>query len=166
MNSVRVWGFSNETHHLQLLNQLSNPAFQFWASNSLTVFPNSKSECFSVITTAKKGPRLQPIHAAASEDGGRSSSGRNKRNEVVGAKGSGTSARGRRLLKVREEKRRREHDRLHNYPSWAKLVTLFFFLFWRELVTFFKCLSSMCLNYYLSECHLLSNYLYIMMQGP
>lgn len=137
MNSVRVWGFSNETHHLQLLNQLSNPAFQFWASNSLTVFPNSKSECFSVITTAKKGPRLQPIHAAASEDGGRSSSGRNKRNEVVGAKGSGTSARGRRLLKVREEKRRREHDRLHNYPSWAKLVTLFFFLFWRELVTFF-----------------------------
>ncbi|KAL9453188.1 hypothetical protein AB3S75_008896 [Citrus x aurantiifolia] len=118
MNSVRVWGFSNETHHLQLLHQLSNPAFQF----SLTVFPNSKSECFSVITTAKKGPRLQPIHAAASEDGGRSSSGRNERNEVVGAKGSGTSARGRRLLKVREEKRRREHDRLHNYPSWAKVL--------------------------------------------
>lgn len=39
------------------------------------------------------------------------------------AKGSGTSARGRRLLKVREEKRKRESDRIHNYPSWAKSVT-------------------------------------------
>lgn len=38
------------------------------------------------------------------------------------AKGSGTSARGRRLLKVREEKRKREYDRLHNYPSWAKVL--------------------------------------------
>ncbi|GJU71566.1 hypothetical protein Tco_1262971 [Tanacetum coccineum] len=33
--------------------------------------------------------------------------------------GSGTTARGMRLLKVREEKRKREFDRLHNYPSWA-----------------------------------------------
>ncbi|RWW57947.1 hypothetical protein BHE74_00035226 [Ensete ventricosum] len=37
------------------------------------------------------------------------------------AKGSGTSARGRRLLKVREEKRKRESDRIHNYPSWANI---------------------------------------------
>lgn len=36
------------------------------------------------------------------------------------AKGSGTTARGRRLLKVREEKRKREYERLHNYPAWAK----------------------------------------------
>lgn len=35
-------------------------------------------------------------------------------------KGSGTTARGRRLLKVQEEKRKREYERLHNYPSWAK----------------------------------------------
>lgn len=35
-------------------------------------------------------------------------------------KGSGTTARGRRLLKVREDKRKREYDRLHDYPSWAK----------------------------------------------
>ncbi|WCJ38945.1 hypothetical protein M5689_019974 [Euphorbia peplus] len=35
---------------------------------------------------------------------------------------SGTTARGRRLLKLREEKRLREHDRLHNYPSWAKVL--------------------------------------------
>uniref|UniRef100_A0A9I9D1P9 Uncharacterized protein n=1 Tax=Cucumis melo TaxID=3656 RepID=A0A9I9D1P9_CUCME len=37
-------------------------------------------------------------------------------------KSSGTSARSRRLLKLREEKRKREHDRLHNYPAWAKVL--------------------------------------------
>ncbi|RZC75189.1 hypothetical protein C5167_050669 [Papaver somniferum] len=42
--------------------------------------------------------------------------------EEVTAKGSGTTARGRRLLKVREEKRKREYDRIHNYPSWAKVL--------------------------------------------
>lgn len=39
---------------------------------------------------------------------------------AVKTKGSGTTARGRRLLKVREVKRKREYDRLHNYPAWAK----------------------------------------------
>ncbi|KAL6130177.1 hypothetical protein ACLB2K_068558 [Fragaria x ananassa] len=39
-----------------------------------------------------------------------------------GAKGSGTTARGRRLLKIREDKRRREYERLHNYPAWAKVL--------------------------------------------
>ncbi|KAL0388120.1 UNVERIFIED_CONTAM: hypothetical protein Sradi_2693800 [Sesamum radiatum] len=38
------------------------------------------------------------------------------------AKGSGTTARGRRLLKVREEKRKREYEQLHNYPAWAKVL--------------------------------------------
>lgn len=37
-----------------------------------------------------------------------------------GAKGSGTTARGRRLVKIREDKRKRDYDRLHNYPAWAK----------------------------------------------
>ncbi|KAL0709244.1 hypothetical protein Bca4012_016222 [Brassica carinata] len=37
-------------------------------------------------------------------------------------KGSGTTARGRRLLKVREEKRKRDYERLHDYPSWAKVL--------------------------------------------
>ncbi|KAK1413567.1 hypothetical protein QVD17_35342 [Tagetes erecta] len=41
---------------------------------------------------------------------------------VDDVRGSGTTARGRRLLKVREEKRKREFDRLHNYPSWAKVL--------------------------------------------
>ncbi|KDP40456.1 hypothetical protein JCGZ_24455 [Jatropha curcas] len=35
---------------------------------------------------------------------------------------SGTTARGRRLARIREEKRKRELDRLHNYPSWAKVL--------------------------------------------
>ncbi|CAN1340890.1 hypothetical protein LINPERPRIM_LOCUS39007 [Linum perenne] len=35
---------------------------------------------------------------------------------------SGTTARGRRLLKVREEKTKRDWDRLHKYPSWAKIL--------------------------------------------
>ncbi|KMZ66888.1 hypothetical protein ZOSMA_283G00110 [Zostera marina] len=38
------------------------------------------------------------------------------------AKGSGTTARSRRLLRVREEKRKREYDRIHNYPTWAKIL--------------------------------------------
>lgn len=37
-------------------------------------------------------------------------------------KSSGTTARGRRLLRIREEKRKREYDRLHNYPAWAKVL--------------------------------------------
>ncbi|CAA3023336.1 Hypothetical predicted protein [Olea europaea subsp. europaea] len=38
------------------------------------------------------------------------------------AKGSGTTARERRLLRVREEKRKREYDHLRNYPAWAKVL--------------------------------------------
>ncbi|CAL0302826.1 unnamed protein product [Lupinus luteus] len=50
-----------------------------------------------------------------------SSSSNNNNNDVVSTK-SGTSARGRRLLKVREEKQQREYDRVHKYPSWAKVL--------------------------------------------
>ncbi|XP_020576373.1 uncharacterized protein LOC110021972 isoform X2 [Phalaenopsis equestris] len=54
------------------------------------------------------------------------SSGENEEDEEengsVKAKTSGTSARGRRLLRVREEKRKREYDRIHNYPTWAKIL--------------------------------------------
>ncbi|WJX65200.1 hypothetical protein P8452_49885 [Trifolium repens] len=37
-------------------------------------------------------------------------------------KGSGTTARGRRLLRIRQEKQQREYERLHNYPDWAKIL--------------------------------------------
>ncbi|GJM87430.1 hypothetical protein PR202_ga03382 [Eleusine coracana subsp. coracana] len=38
------------------------------------------------------------------------------------ATASRTTARERRLVKVREERRRREYDREHNYPGWAKVL--------------------------------------------
>lgn len=40
------------------------------------------------------------------------------------AAASGTTARERRLAKVREERRRREYDREHTYPGWARSVSL------------------------------------------
>lgn len=47
-----------------------------------------------------------------------SSSGR--KDEAI--KGSGTTARARRLLRIREEKQQREFDRLNNYPAWARVL--------------------------------------------
>ena len=38
------------------------------------------------------------------------------------AAASGTTARERRLAKVREDRRRREYDREHTYPGWARSV--------------------------------------------
>ncbi|CAN6232844.1 unnamed protein product [Urochloa humidicola] len=38
------------------------------------------------------------------------------------AAASGTTARERRLVKVREERRRRDYDREHTYPGWAKVL--------------------------------------------
>lgn len=54
--------------------------------------------------------------AASHSDG---SYGEAQKNDAVV---SGTTARGRRLLKIREEKGKREYGRLHNYPSWAKVL--------------------------------------------
>ncbi|CAL1390215.1 unnamed protein product [Linum trigynum] len=53
-------------------------------------------------------------HNGASSSAGSSSSS--------GTVVSGTSARSRRLLKIREQKTKRELDRLHQYPSWAKVL--------------------------------------------
>lgn len=47
--------------------------------------------------------------------------------DSVDAKRSGTTARGRRLLKLRQEKTKRQFDLLHNYPAWAKSVSSFSF---------------------------------------
>lgn len=51
------------------------------------------------------------------EDTGTSTASTGNSDEIVM---TGTTARARRLLKIREEKRKREHDRLHSYPPWAK----------------------------------------------
>ncbi|KAL5132726.1 Pentatricopeptide repeat-containing protein [Glycine soja] len=51
-----------------------------------------------------------------------SSSSNGRKLEEEGIKGSGTTARDRRLLRIRQEKRQREYDRLNNYPAWAKVL--------------------------------------------
>lgn len=68
--------------------------------------------------------RAPPTRAVS--PGGRQGGGPEAEEEApaVGSRatGSGTTARGRRLLKVREEKRRREYERTHSYPAWAKVL--------------------------------------------
>lgn len=82
----------------------------------------SSSYCpssFTVIDTGSRLPRLAGsglISFSCSHGDDRSVGD----GAAVKTKGSGTTARGRRLLKVREVKRKREYDRLHNYPAWAK----------------------------------------------
>ncbi|KAG9145149.1 hypothetical protein Leryth_008936 [Lithospermum erythrorhizon] len=63
-----------------------------------------------------------PLVVSKKSDEARSEGGEILMNESSSAKASGTTARGRRLLKVREEKRKREYDRQNNYPSWAKVL--------------------------------------------
>ncbi|KAK1556782.1 hypothetical protein Q3G72_023699 [Acer saccharum] len=111
MQSVKMWGFSNQTqtqthlhHHL---NQLSTLAFL--SSTPPIIFNNYNHR------KVMKNPTAFVVAAAANDNVENGSS-------AVVAKGSGTTARGRRLLKVREEKRKREYDRLHKYPSWAKVL--------------------------------------------
>ncbi|KAK1257095.1 hypothetical protein QJS04_geneDACA019246 [Acorus gramineus] len=70
----------------------------------------------SIPTTTKKATAAA-LSAASTSGGGGDEVEVNKKKKK---KGSGTTARGRRLLRVREEKRKREFDRLHNYPSWAR----------------------------------------------
>ncbi|PRQ41471.1 hypothetical protein RchiOBHm_Chr4g0447251 [Rosa chinensis] len=73
--------------------------------NKKTMFPYSFSLFHQVTVQPPRRHRL--IIVCASSDG---------------AKGSGTTARGRRLVKIREDKRKREYERLHNYPAWAKVL--------------------------------------------
>lgn len=86
-----------------------------------TVFPNPNSYL-------PKPPRLLLL-VCATANGTNTSTNELGLGGGGGAKGSGTTARGRRLLKIREEKRKREHDRLHNYPAWAKQCSLSVLLF-------------------------------------
>ncbi|KAF7809557.1 uncharacterized protein G2W53_036300 [Senna tora] len=93
-------------------------------------FPNVESNSwpssFSVRTPHSSilSFNLRPLRISASSSS--SSSDDNLHSPTSGTtqhiKGSGTSARGRRLLRIREEKRQREFDRAHNYPAWAKVL--------------------------------------------
>ncbi|VAI62514.1 unnamed protein product [Triticum turgidum subsp. durum] len=59
-------------------------------------------------------PRLHLHRATATAAGGRG--------DGAASAASGTSARDRRLARVREERRRREYDREHTYPGWARVL--------------------------------------------
>ncbi|WZY80207.1 hypothetical protein YC2023_026591 [Brassica napus] len=75
----------------------------------------SKSQTLSLYK--RNLPSLFAVAANSDNISGENDGGMSEAN-----KGSGTTARGRRLLKVREEKRKRDYDRLHDYPSWAKVL--------------------------------------------
>ena len=99
----------NETHHHLLLRQnLPAVAKQPFFFSSYPINNNDDK---------KETPPLR-IRAATAEEGS-STSNVTSTSDV---KDSGTTARGRRLFKIREEKRKRELDRLHNYPAWAKCL--------------------------------------------
>jgi hypothetical protein len=66
---------------------------------------------------ARRRPSLRFLSAATAV--GTDSAGENA------ATASKTTARERRLVKVREERRRREYDRENTYPGWAKYATPF-----------------------------------------
>ncbi|GAU43889.1 hypothetical protein TSUD_399370 [Trifolium subterraneum] len=88
---------------------------------------NNSSSSFSLssVSTMKKKKRL-PVFVCVSKsnydneiDNSESESESKSKSSI---KGSGTTARGRRLLRIRQEKQQREYERLHNYPAWAKIL--------------------------------------------
>ncbi|PON87762.1 hypothetical protein TorRG33x02_164570 [Trema orientale] len=96
-----------------------------WNKNKVTSFSPSQKPPFSPL----KPPPTLLISATSLSDGDFVNDEdenpitiSSSPNGSTAAKGSGTTARGRRLLRIREEKRKREYDRLHNYPSWAKVL--------------------------------------------
>lgn len=101
-----------ETHHHLLRQVLARQSFPISSFPSYPILNNDDDK--------NKTPILRARAAAAAED----SNSTVNVSSTSDVKGSGTTARGRRFLKIREEKRKREFDRLHNYPSWAKYSLL------------------------------------------
>lgn len=157
-------GSTKTLHSLPVSSSDTNYAFSlplFVINNGIGTNNKNRRQFGSLIALNKKASyRVLPTHASAAHEcdgnsinhqgeerkGHESSSGSSGVNGtatisvsggnggVAVAKGSGTTARGRRLLKIREEKRKREYDRLHSYPAWAKyllliLVHFIFYLF-------------------------------------
>ncbi|RDY00009.1 hypothetical protein CR513_16859, partial [Mucuna pruriens] len=82
--------------------------------------------CWFSSSTAKKsvGPVIVSVSALSDDNSHTISNSNSNSSEIKpeSIKGSGTSARGRRLLRIREEKQQREYERLNNYPAWAKVL--------------------------------------------
>ncbi|CAJ2665242.1 unnamed protein product [Trifolium pratense] len=93
------------------------------SSSQLLLQWNYSSSSLSVSTMKKKKKRLPNSSVFVCV-----SSKSNYDNEIdksfesESIKGSGTTARGRRLLRIRQDKQQREYERLHNYPQWAKIL--------------------------------------------
>lgn len=87
-------------------------------SSSISLNPKTLSFCPQLFSVSRKTTTIITVTAKSSTN--RNTGDGDGNSSVDDVRGSGTTARGRRLLKVREEKRKREYDRLHNYPSWAK----------------------------------------------
>lgn len=84
-------------------------------------FPtNCSSNVLRNLFPSKNSAAIKAL--SSSTDGGEDGRSGEREKGLGLAKGSGTSARGRRLLKLREEKHKREYERLHNYPTWAKVL--------------------------------------------
>ena len=89
-----------------------SPTVYISKKKQIPLFPiSSSSSSSSWVSNNESG-------ATASTSKNSSSSSRRREIEVT----TGSSARGRRLLKIREEKRKRQRDNLHNYPAWAKVL--------------------------------------------
>nr|CAB3448408.1 unnamed protein product [Digitaria exilis] len=91
------------------------------------LLPPAKTPLLSPFTAFPPLPPPRPFHICVSAAvAGRGGAGENA------AAASGTTARERRLVKVREERRRREYDRENTYPGWANFNPLNSFI-WFEL---------------------------------
>ncbi|KAG2334420.1 hypothetical protein Bca52824_005600 [Brassica carinata] len=97
-----------KSHLLSLSACTINLNLPFLVSQSQTLSLHHKRNLPSLVAVSANSDNI-----AGENDGGMSEEK---------TKGSGTTARGRRLLKVREEKRKRDYERLHDYPSWAKVL--------------------------------------------
>ncbi|KAL2950640.1 hypothetical protein AAZX31_19G000600 [Glycine max] len=79
--------------------------------------------CWFPSSTTKRSFRPVIVSVSAiSDNNSHSYTSSGRKLEEEGIKGSGTTARDRRLLRIRQEKRQREYDLLNNYPAWAKVL--------------------------------------------
>ena len=104
------------------LHNHHHPSVLSWKTCNDRMFSTSDSGAISRHTLILAAALASPSHDNNDEFGEytnttTSTSGSSEILNGKAAKGSGTTARGRRLLKIREDKRKREYDRLHNYPA-------------------------------------------------
>ncbi|KAK2365446.1 hypothetical protein QL285_078948 [Trifolium repens] len=94
--------------------------YNYCCSSSQTRWnSSSSSSSLSVSTTKKRLPSTVFVCVSKSND---NEIDKSEEESLSSIKGSGTTARGRRLLRIRQEKQQREYERLHNYPDWAKIL--------------------------------------------